>query len=335
MYETRAYDNEHGDPVVVLLATGTHDVSRLVNLLDGQGATSEQRRLSEQVTRQVRRHNGGRAALRLLADHGGPDLLTRVGETPPIFDVTADMPTLPDDGDAAPALRMLKAYVARTLYAYALAHKTYPSLSRPQVREERNRWALRYSLASYAYGVVYLLRELIEHAPDKADEIARLLWNAWSEGENDEFLRDWLAEWGIDAEKIVQEAFEDAKTADADLGVVGALELSPEAVLSRAADVIDRNGLAPQGYTYLPQEGKSPRDCPVDALGAVAVAAGLHPTAWLDGPRNLDLTAFYAAAERLGDLLTDETDASKVTAVLRAAAGQQVGASAEEVKTDA
>ncbi|MEU8378300.1 hypothetical protein [Streptosporangium sp. NPDC048865] len=333
MYETRTYDDEHGQPVVVLVATGGYDVARLTYLL--QQGNCEQGSLSEQITRQVKRHHGGRAALRLLADHGGPDLLTRVGETPPMFDVAADMPTLPGDGDAAPALRMLKAYAARTLYAYALAHKTYPSLSRPQVREERNRWELRYSFASYAFGVVFLLRELIEHDPDKADELAQLLANAWGDAEASEVVRDWLSEWGIDAEKIVQEAFEDAKTADADLGVGGALGLSPEAVLSRAADVIDRNGLAPQGYTYLPQDGKSPRDCPVDALGAVAVAAGLHPTAWLDGPQRLDLTAFHAAAERLGDLLTDETDASKVTAVLRAAAGHQVGAPAEEVKADA
>lgn len=72
-YETRAYDNEHGDPVVVLVATGTHDVSRLVNLLSrGNG---EQVQLAGRVLQQVRRHNGGRAALQLLAAHGGPDFL--------------------------------------------------------------------------------------------------------------------------------------------------------------------------------------------------------------------------------------------------------------------
>ncbi|MER6830817.1 hypothetical protein ABT352_32825 [Streptosporangium sp. NPDC000563] len=217
MYETRAYDNEHGQPVVVLVATGTHDVSRLAHLLNG--GTCEQISLARQVTRQVKRHNGGRAALRLLADHGGPDLLTRVGETPPLFDVTTDTPDLPIDADAPPALRMLKMYAARTLHAYALAHKTYPSLDRTPAREEMNRWRLRYSFASYAYGVVHLLRELIEHAPDKADEIAQTLWNAWRDAETDESVRDWLTEWGIDPEKIVQEAFEDAKTADADLGV--------------------------------------------------------------------------------------------------------------------
>lgn len=72
-YETRAYDNEHGDPVVVLVATGTHDVSRLVNLLTS--GNCEQVSLGHTVLRQVRRHNGGRAALQLLAAHGGPDFL--------------------------------------------------------------------------------------------------------------------------------------------------------------------------------------------------------------------------------------------------------------------
>lgn len=76
-YETRAYDNKHGDPVVVLVATGTHDVSRLVALL--QSGNCEQVDLGDQVLRQVRRHNGGRAALQLLAAHGGPDLLFKVG----------------------------------------------------------------------------------------------------------------------------------------------------------------------------------------------------------------------------------------------------------------
>lgn len=72
-YETRAYDNDHGDPVVVLVATGTHDVSRLVNLLNS--GNCEQVSLGHRVLAQVRRHNGGRAALQLLAAHGGPDFL--------------------------------------------------------------------------------------------------------------------------------------------------------------------------------------------------------------------------------------------------------------------
>jgi hypothetical protein len=77
-YETRAYDNEHGDPVIVLVATGTHDVSRLMLLLSN--GNCEQVDLAYHVLRQVRRHNGGRAALQLLAAHGGPDLLFEVGQ---------------------------------------------------------------------------------------------------------------------------------------------------------------------------------------------------------------------------------------------------------------
>lgn|GEM_PF-4672762 len=75
MYESRAYDNHHGDPVVVLVVTGTHDVSRLVGLLQRGTPVVEQLALAERITRQVRRHTGGHAALKLLADHGGPNLL--------------------------------------------------------------------------------------------------------------------------------------------------------------------------------------------------------------------------------------------------------------------
>lgn len=74
-YESRAYDNKHGDPVVVLVTTGTHDVSRLMNLLAGSRmALCEHMGLSGRILRQVNRHNGGRAALKLLVEHGGPDL---------------------------------------------------------------------------------------------------------------------------------------------------------------------------------------------------------------------------------------------------------------------
>lgn len=70
--EMRAYDNEHGDPVVVMVTTGTYDVSRLVSLLSR--GRCEDADMARKVTDAVKRHNGGRAALRLLRDHGGVDL---------------------------------------------------------------------------------------------------------------------------------------------------------------------------------------------------------------------------------------------------------------------
>jgi hypothetical protein len=73
-YETRAYDHQHGDPVVVIVITGTHDVSRIVHLLSR--GLCEQVSLSQKLLRQIRRHNGGRAALTLLHRHGGPNFLT-------------------------------------------------------------------------------------------------------------------------------------------------------------------------------------------------------------------------------------------------------------------
>ncbi|WP_052407827.1 hypothetical protein [Allokutzneria albata] len=78
MYETRAYDDEHGDPVVVVVVSGTHDVSRFVNALNGSSPTVEQVSAGRKLLRQVRRHNGGRAALDLLRAHGGPDFTEEV-----------------------------------------------------------------------------------------------------------------------------------------------------------------------------------------------------------------------------------------------------------------
>lgn len=65
-YESRAYDNAHGDPVVVLVVTGHHDVSRFVNWMNGRVPTVEIMRAGDRIVRQVKRHNGGQAALRLL-----------------------------------------------------------------------------------------------------------------------------------------------------------------------------------------------------------------------------------------------------------------------------
>jgi hypothetical protein len=76
--KSRAYDNEHGDPVVVLVVAGDHDVSRLVNLL--HRGNCEQVEYAATIVRQMRRHNGGRAALALLKAHGGADFTGTIGD---------------------------------------------------------------------------------------------------------------------------------------------------------------------------------------------------------------------------------------------------------------
>lgn len=77
-YESRAYDEPARDgfgpePVVVLVVKGSHDVSRLVHLFAGGVNTVEQIEVGKRIARQVSRDEGGRAALKLLAEHGGPD----------------------------------------------------------------------------------------------------------------------------------------------------------------------------------------------------------------------------------------------------------------------
>jgi hypothetical protein len=52
----------------------------LVNLLSGGVPVVEQGALAERIRRQVRRHNGGRAALELLRRHGGPDFTNETSD---------------------------------------------------------------------------------------------------------------------------------------------------------------------------------------------------------------------------------------------------------------
>lgn len=79
--EMRSYDNEHGEPVVVMVTTGNFDVSRLVALLSS--GRCEDVALGEKVRRSVRRHNGGREALQLLNQHGCPDFTDPVKDGGP------------------------------------------------------------------------------------------------------------------------------------------------------------------------------------------------------------------------------------------------------------
>ena len=76
--DLRVYDNEHGDPVVVMVTTGTFDVSRLIGVM--RKGRCEDQAAVEAIAAGLRRHNGGRSALKLLAEHGGPNLLERVTE---------------------------------------------------------------------------------------------------------------------------------------------------------------------------------------------------------------------------------------------------------------
>ena len=67
-------DGQHGDemPRLVLTVEGTHDISRMVGLLNR--GNCEQGDLGRRVVRSLQRHEGGRASLELLKRHGGPDL---------------------------------------------------------------------------------------------------------------------------------------------------------------------------------------------------------------------------------------------------------------------
>lgn len=117
------------------------------------------------------------------------------------------------------------------------------------------------------------------------------------------------------------------------------LDLAPAAVNLRAADRIERNGLAHTTYSQT-VDGKNISDWPMDPLGAIAYECGLDPKVWEDDHLG---HAGLAAACEAADLLVmylgldpegayDETlgawadglPATVVTSEMRAAARQAV-----------
>ncbi|MDP4511819.1 DUF6197 family protein [Nonomuraea turcica] len=105
--------------------------------------------------------------------------------------------------------------------------------------------------------------------------------------------------------------------------------LTPAAILSRAADVIERNGLAHGAYHRRQRNLKS-HDAPVCTLGAIAIAVGAEPHAWEEADFwKRELATAAVAIDALLDFLgfdaeetPDETlgswnDAHSAVAVIR------------------
>ncbi|MEU6718621.1 hypothetical protein ABZ897_44765 [Nonomuraea sp. NPDC046802] len=81
------------------------------------------------------------------------------------------------------------------------------------------------------------------------------------------------------------------------------LLLTPASILARAADVIERNGLA-HGTYQRRQHGLKPHDAPVCTLGAVAIAAGAGPYAWEEADLwRRELASAVVAIDALLDFL--------------------------------
>lgn len=70
-YGIRSYDTPEGDPVVVMVVKGAHDVSRIVQALTH--GNCEQAKEGFRLVARLKRHNKGRMALALLKAHGGED----------------------------------------------------------------------------------------------------------------------------------------------------------------------------------------------------------------------------------------------------------------------
>lgn len=95
--DIRAMKNDAGDPVLVHVVTGTHDISRHVSVHSGGFARCEDLTAAEIMRKAMRRRSDGRAAMRLLAQHGGPDFVLADGELPDARQVIVEYITEVED----------------------------------------------------------------------------------------------------------------------------------------------------------------------------------------------------------------------------------------------
>jgi hypothetical protein len=85
MIDSRVGTNEQGDPFVVVVATGTHDISRLLGQFTQ--STCEWGEAARRLRKQARGTANTRRAMRLLQEHGGPSFVYTEDAAPSAVDL--------------------------------------------------------------------------------------------------------------------------------------------------------------------------------------------------------------------------------------------------------
>lgn len=93
--------------------------------------------------------------------------------------------------------------------AFALMHQALV-LNHLDHKNDRADYMRSIGHAVSYYGLASLLRQVKRHAgAEKADEVAKALWEAWEDGSSiGEWCWEWLTEYGIDPEAVQKAAAE-------------------------------------------------------------------------------------------------------------------------------
>lgn len=109
-----------------------------------------------------------------------------------------------------------------------------------------------------SFGVVFLLRQLREHAPEAADKAAAELRAYWEDGALSEWLWEWLTDWQVSTEQLNDIA--DRKAAE----LAAQANVAADEVTVSKADLV----------TYLTSEGDE-LQVEIEALNRLRKAAGI------------------------------------------------------------
>jgi hypothetical protein len=86
---------------------------------------------------------------------------------------------------------------------FPLLHAKNEAKGKPNAKDADDIHYLTMANAVAEYTVVHLLRTLQEHAPEKADEVARDIWGTWEDGGAvGEWVWEWLAGYGINPDEV-------------------------------------------------------------------------------------------------------------------------------------
>lgn len=141
-----------------------------------------------------------------------------------------DLAPFPADVETMVARDLAKAFAAHGFLASYLAFHLPPNHPDEQV-------AVTTMLTHF--GISFLLRDLIDLAPEQADEVAQGLWGSWVSGNDPaEFLADWLAEDGIDPEEVIRIGAEQVESAREQSETVTVRKDDLVAYLNRGPDMV-------------------------------------------------------------------------------------------------
>lgn len=103
---------------------------------------------------------------------------------------------MPDDITEATPAQVARWYAAECSYQHGIAAHHLIK------RSDHKAAAEAFNISGSAFAIAHLIRALMEHAPDKVDEVVKDMQDTFVQGDAVELAYEWLYVDGVDAHQI-------------------------------------------------------------------------------------------------------------------------------------